>query len=152
MATPSPTRTPAQQRSVSLRVRRTFQAPRERVFRAWTSAEELKRWHAPPLHTTSLAEVDPRVGGRYRIHMLAPDGAEHRVTGVYREIDPPKKLVFTWTWEGSAMGDTLVTVEFLDRGATTELILTHELFPSEDARDQHEAGWNGVLDRLAQAL
>jgi uncharacterized protein YndB with AHSA1/START domain len=146
--TPAPTRP----RSVTLQLRRTFHAPRERVFRAWTSAEELKRWHAPPSHTTSLAEIDLRVGGKYRIHMRAPDGAEHRAVGVYREIDPPKKLVFTWTWEGGEMGDTLVTVEFRDRGATTELVLTHELFPNDEARDQHAVGWNAVLDNLAQSL
>jgi uncharacterized protein YndB with AHSA1/START domain len=148
MATPAPT----QQRPVTLRLRRTFQAPRERVFRAWTSAEELKRWHAPPPHTTPFAEVDLRVGGKYRIHMRAPDGAEHHAVGVYREIDPPKKLVFTWTWEGGDMGDTLVTVEFLDRGAATEIVLTHELFPSDDVRARHEAGWNGAFDKLAQVL
>lgn len=146
--TPAPTRP----RSVTLQLRRTFRAPRERVFRAWTSPEELKRWHAPPPSTTPLVELDLRVGGKYRIHMRAPDGAEHHAVGVYREIDPPKKLVFTWSWEGGDMNDTLVTVEFLDRGATTELVLTHELFPNDDVSAKHEAGWSAALDKLAQVL
>jgi uncharacterized protein YndB with AHSA1/START domain len=97
-------------------------------------------------------ELDLRVGGKYRIHMRAPDGAEHHAVGVYREIDPPNKLVFTWSWEGGDMNDTLVTVEFLDRGATTELVLTHELFPNDEARKQHAAGWNAALDKLVQTL
>jgi uncharacterized protein YndB with AHSA1/START domain len=149
MATPPST--PAQ-RTVTLRLRRTFQAPRERVFRAWTSAEELKRWHAPVSHTTPLVEMDLRVGGKYRITMRAPDGAEHSAVGVYREIDPPKKLVFTWSWEGGDMNDTLVTIEFLERGSATELVLTHELFPNDTVRANHEAGWNAAFEKLTQAL
>lgn len=144
--------TQQEQRTVALQLRRTFQAPRERVFRAWTSPEELKRWHAPAPMTTPVAEVDLRVGGKYRIHMRAPDGAEHHAVGVYRVVDPPKKLVFTWTWEGGDMADTLVTVEFLDRGPATELVLTHELFPSDEARASHEHGWNAVLEKLGQML
>ena len=152
MAPQSPVPATARQGPVTLQLRRTFQAPRERVFRAWTTAEELKRWHAPAPNITSVAEVDLRVGGKYRIHMRAPDGAEHRAVGVYREIDPPKKLVFTWSWEGGYLSDTLVTVEFLDRGAATELVLTHELFPSDEARTQHASGWNAVFDKLAQII
>ncbi len=140
------------QRTARLQIRRTFQAPRDRVFRAWTSAEELKRWHAPAPLTTPVVEVDLRVGGKYRIVMQAPDGSRHSAVGEYREIDPPKKLVFTWSWEGGDLGETLVTVDFLDRGAATELILTHERFPNETERDKHQDGWNKVLDKLPLAL
>lgn len=66
------------------------------------------------------AEVDLRAGGRYRITMLGPDGSERRVGGVYREIDPPAKLVYTWKWEESAMPDSTVTVGFIDRDKSTE--------------------------------
>src|SRR3954467_14261328 len=83
-----------------LEVRRLIRAPRQRVFDAWTKAEELKAWHAPGPLTVSLAEIDLRVGGAYRIHMQAPDGSEHRASGVYREIDPPRKVVYTWGWDG----------------------------------------------------
>ncbi len=152
MATPTPTPT-RPRRSASLQLRRTFRAPRERVFQAWTTPEEMKRWKAPGPLTTPLAEVDLRVGGKYRIHMREPDGAEHRLIGVYREVDPPKRLVYTWSWEDSPdMGETLVTVEFLDRAGATEVVLTHELFPTDEVRNQHEHGWSGCFDKLAETL
>src|SRR2546422_7814419 len=84
---------------VTVRLQRTFQAPREKVFQAWTRPEDLKRWSAPGDLTTPVAEVDLRVGGRYRIDMRAPDGTLHRVTGTYREVDPPNRLVYTWQGE-----------------------------------------------------
>lgn len=142
-----------QQRTTALTLRRTFQASRERVFRAWTTPEEIKQWKGPGDRSTPLVEVDLRVGGAYRVHMRSPDGTEARLVGVYREIDPPKKLVYTWTWETSPdMGETLVTVEFLERGRATEVVLKHELFPADEARDLHAHGWNGSLDKLAKIL
>jgi uncharacterized protein YndB with AHSA1/START domain len=142
-----------QQRTAALSLRRTFQASRERVFRAWTTPEEIKRWKGPGERTTPVAEVDLRVGGAYRVHMRSPDGSEMRLVGVYREVDPPKKLVYTWGWETNPeMGETLVTVEFLERGRATEVVLKHELFPADDVRDQHEQGWHGSLDKLDKIL
>jgi uncharacterized protein YndB with AHSA1/START domain len=85
--------------------------------------------------------------------MRSPDGGEVRLVGVYREVDPPKKLAYTWLWETSPeMGETLVTVEFLERGGATEVMLKHELFPADEARDKHEHGWSGSLDKLAEIL
>jgi len=139
---------------VTLRLHRTFAAPRERVFRAWTVPEEMKQWKAPGDMTTPLAEVDLRPGGKYRIHMRAADGAvTHRLAGVYRVVEPPKKLVYTWRWEDEpGSGETLVTVEFLERGAGTELVLTHELFPNDEASRKHEAGWTACFDKLARVV
>jgi uncharacterized protein YndB with AHSA1/START domain len=77
----------------TLQVRRTIRAPRQRVFDAWTKTEELKKWHAPGPLTVTFAEIDLRPGGKYRIHMTEPDGKELMVSGVYREIDPPRILV-----------------------------------------------------------
>lgn len=142
-----------QQRSTTLELRRTFQAARDRVFRAWTTPEEMKRWKAPGDRTAPVIEVDLRVGGAYRVHMRAPDGSEVRLVGVYREVDPPKKLVYTWRWETSPeMGETLVTVEFLERGGATEVVLKHEQFGSDEARDLHTQGWRGCFDKLAEIL
>jgi uncharacterized protein YndB with AHSA1/START domain len=142
-----------QQRTASLSLRRTFQASRERVFRAWTTPEEIARWKGPGDRTTPVVEVDLRVGGAYRVHMRSPDGGEMRLVGVYREVDPPKKLVYTWSWETNPeMGETLVTVEFIERGRATEVVLKHDLFPADEVRDQHAQGWHGSLDKLEKIL
>ncbi len=133
---------------------RTFTAPREEVFRAWTDPEALKKWWAAgPGFTTPIAEVDLRVGGRYRLGMKAPDQElPYVVGGTYRAIHRPARLVYTWVWEGTDGPETLVTVEFRDRGSVTEVVLTHEPFADAADRDRHSAGWNGCLDRLAQVI
>ncbi len=145
------TRTEA--KSKALEVRRTFAAPPQRVFQAWTRPEELKRWAGPGPMETPLAEVDLRVGGRYRMHMREPDGTEHRVVGMYREVDPPRRLVYTWSWETlPEVTDSIVTVEFLDRGGSTEVVLRHEGLPSKERRDRHEVGWIACLEKLETVL
>jgi uncharacterized protein YndB with AHSA1/START domain len=134
---------------VTLRLTRTFAAAREAVFRAWTDPEAIKRWSASGDLTVAVAEVDLRVGGRYRIHMQAPDGTVNKVTGVYQLVDPPRRVAYTWSWENwPEAGETLVTVEFHDRGAQTELVLTHERFPNTEIRGRHEQGWTGALDKF----
>ena len=137
----------------ALKITRTYAAPREKVFRAWTDPEVMKKWFAPS-DEFSVPEVaiDARVGGRYCIVMRAPDGEHHRVGGVYREYAPPARLVFTWAWESTPERESLVTVEFKELGTSTELILTHERFADEEARDKHQQGWTGCLGRLAQVL
>lgn len=146
----------------TLQIKRTFAAPREKVFTAWTDPKELTRWFAPSDDCSiPVAEVDLRVGGRYRIQMTAPNGDVHTVGGTFRDVIVPERLVYTWAWEeaASCMGagpdaqkETLVTVEFHDRGKTTEVILTHELFPDAAARDKHSEGWAGCLNRLSNVL
>jgi len=96
--------------------------------------------------------LDLRVGGRYRIVMHGPNGETHRVGGVYREIVPNRKLVYTWAWESTPERESLVTVEFRSAGQGTELVLTHERFADTEARDKHQQGWNGCLDRLGRYL
>lgn len=147
-------------KDTTLTITRTFNAKREAVFKAWTDPQALTRWFAPSDDfATPVVEVDLRVGGRYRIQMKAPDGGPHTVHGTYREVTPPARLVFTWAWaEGSCGGEmppeqeTLVTVEFHDRGGATELVLTHENFPTVKVRDSHQEGWNGCLNRLPKAI
>lgn len=92
------------------------------------------------------------MGGRYRIEMHPPSGNLHTVTGTFREVHPPGRLAFTWAWEGKDMGETLVTLEFQDRGDSTNLVLTRELFPTQEMRDEHAKGWGGCLSRLAQLV
>ncbi len=138
----------------TLQLTRTFAAPREKVFRAWTDPQEVKRWFHPPGYETPSAEIDLRVGGKYRLGMRKlPDGEVFYLSGTYREVRRPERLVYTWQWEAEPeLGDTLVTVEFHDRGGSTEIVLTHELFPTEKARQEHEQGWGGGLDNLGKIL
>jgi uncharacterized protein YndB with AHSA1/START domain len=94
------------------------------------------------------AECDARVGGRYRWVMQTPSGEEHDVSGVLREIVPNEKLVFTWAWKSTPERESLVTVLLKPDGDGTLLTLTHEQFFDEDARDRHQGGWNGALDKM----
>ena len=143
-----------------LRLSRTYEAPRERVFSAWTDPEQIRKWWgAQPGFTTPIAEVDLRTGGRYRLGMQPPNSDDmYIVTGVFHEVRAPEKLVYSWAWEpGFAHGEetdveTTVTVEFIDRGAATELVLTHERHPSDEERDRHQQGRSGLLERLAEVL
>ena len=106
--------------------------------------------------TVPIAEVDLRVGGMYRFGMLEPGkDAPYVSYGVYREVNPPAKLVFTWAFEKMPDDDsdfvpaeTLVTVEFIERGVGTEVVLTYEQFPDEHMRDEHQQGWGGCLESL----
>ena len=141
---------------MTLRLTRVVPAPRDVVFRAWTEPEALKRWWVPfEGMSVPAAEVDLRPGGRYRLTMQSSKGEEFHLTGVYREVRPPERLVYTWRWEGTERdgdGETLVTVDFEASGRTTLLHLTHEQFPDATTRDRHGVGWGGVLDRLVAVL
>jgi uncharacterized protein YndB with AHSA1/START domain len=147
----------APQTGISLKVTKTIKAPRERVFAAWTQPEHLhKWWGAHESFSAPIAEVDLRVGGKYRFGMLEPGkDAPYVSYGVYQEVVEPEKLVFTWAFEKMPGDDpdfvpaeTLVTVEFIDKGDATEVVLTHERFPDEHMRDEHQGGWFGCLDGL----
>jgi uncharacterized protein YndB with AHSA1/START domain len=147
MATVSPSQAPG-----VLEVRRTFNARRDRVFAAWSSAAALKRWHAPTDAVAEDAEVDFRVGGRYYVVMRGNDGSAHRVDGEYREIEPPTRIVLTWQWQHAPDLTSLVTVQFIERGDQTEVVLTHAGLPTEQQRDAHRQGWVGCFDNLAKVV
>jgi uncharacterized protein YndB with AHSA1/START domain len=136
----------------ALTVRKTFQAPRERVFRAWTNAQELALWFAPSAeYSTKVPELDLKVGGKYRVEMHHKGGNVHKVGGTYREIKPPEKIVFTWRPENEPWTqESLVTIEFFDLGPSTEILLTHVQLPDAEQREKHTHGWNGCLDQLAR--
>lgn len=144
---------PKMNEEVTLELRRTYPVPRERVFRAWTEAEQVKKWFGPENCTCPEAELDLRVGGRYRITLEEPEG-QHIVGGEYVEISAPDKLVFTWKWEhvSADSPETLVTVKFLPKGDGTEIVLTHERFPAADVRDLHNEGWTSSFECLADLL
>lgn len=132
----------------SLTLKRRLKAPPGKVFAAWTDPEKVKRWMGPGEGKALLAECDVRTGGRYRWVMQAPNGEEHDVSGVYREVIPDEKLVFTWAWKTTPERKSLVTVLLKPDGDGTLLTLTHEQFFDEEARDRHQYGWNGALDKM----
>lgn len=132
----------------SLTIKRRLKAPPAKVFSAWTDPEKIARWFGPGETRSVHAEVDMRVGGRFRVDFTAADGEEHSVSGVYREVVPNQKLVFTWAWRSTPERESLVTVGLKDDGHETVLTLTHEQFFDEPARDRHREGWSGALDKL----
>ena len=94
----------------------------------------------------------PPVGHEYRIAITHKGGNVHTILGTYRLIDPPRKLVYTWRWEGGPIADTLVTVDFAPEGEATKVTITHEQFTNTEDRDKHNEGWNGCLNRLQRTL
>jgi uncharacterized protein YndB with AHSA1/START domain len=138
-----------------LRLTHRFEAPRERVFDAWTNPEVLRRWWAAgPDWDTPEAEVDLRQDGRYRLSMRNPDSGDvHTVVGEYTDVSPPRRLAYTWQWENEGQGSvTQVVVEFADAGDATEVLLVHTGFGSEQSRDNHGHGWRGCLANLERRV
>jgi uncharacterized protein YndB with AHSA1/START domain len=135
-----------------LTLRRMIDGPVEAVFRAWTDPHTLALWWGPPSFSTPVAEMDVRPGGAYRLVMRSPDGAQELcVEGTYREVEPPRRLVFSWRWEGGVPDDmeSLVTVELHPHGERTELVLTHGGFTDDVAARPYGDGWEGSLPKLA---
>jgi uncharacterized protein YndB with AHSA1/START domain len=125
-----------------LRVERTLTAPPERVWRAFTDPAALARWFWPASINTTVS-VDLRPGGTLRIE--AP--GQMAVQGEYTEIDPPRRLAFTWRWDGDPTGTTVrLDLSPVDDG--TQLVLVHKGFPDERTRADHATGWSDCLDRL----
>jgi uncharacterized protein YndB with AHSA1/START domain len=133
-------------------LRRTYPASRERVFAAWTTPETAARLFSAGEAKAVDVEMDVRPGGTYKMTMLMPNGERWNLRGTYREVRPAERLVMTWRWEEDKPEDeveTLLTLEFHERNGGTELVLTHENFLGAESRDNHEKGWNEILDRLA---
>lgn len=136
-----------------LEIRRTFDAPAEQVFEALRDPELLRQWAAPDEHRTVAVEMDFREGGSYRRRMRFPDGSAHVLSGEYRKIDPPRRLVYTYRWETMpAALDTLVEIDLVERAGRTELRLVHSGFEAEETADDHRGGWESCLDQLAKLL
>ena len=138
----------------SLTLSRHYPVAPEKVWRAWTDPQAVKRWWGPaPGEPVSLAELDVRVGGRFRIVFGGPDGKLHECAGTYKEVVANKKLVFTWSWPNSTPERiSVVTIEFRAAGKGTDLVFKHEQLFDEKVRDDHQRGWTGTLDKLEQFL
>jgi uncharacterized protein YndB with AHSA1/START domain len=149
---------PTTENQAELRLTHRFEAPRERVFEAWTNPEVLRLWFAPGTDwDVPVADVDLREGGRYRVMMREPgNGTSHTVGGQYTEVTPPERIAYTWAWEGAEgsahTGESLVVVEFADSDGGTEVALTHTRLPSDESRDSHAHGWDGIFNSLKAHL
>ena len=137
----------------TLQLERTFQAPAQAVFEAWTSEEVLRRWfYGQPGWETPEAQVDLKVGGAVRIVMRNPvEGEDHGGGGHYTEVDPPNRLAFTWTWDREPR-ETLIEIEFEPADAGTEVRFTHSNLRDLESARSHERGWNACFDNLERAL
>ncbi len=135
-----------------LRITRTFPAPRERVFAAFTEPELLKQWWGPAGFSLPSVSVELHTGGRYRFGMQPPHGDVMYLVGTFREITRPDRLVYTWAWEHQPEMETVVTIDFHEAEGDTEVVVSQERFPSVEELQQHVFGWEGGLDRLQDIL
>jgi uncharacterized protein YndB with AHSA1/START domain len=140
----------------AIRLEQTFNAPTERVFDAWLSAEALRRWWPAGVDwETPVAEIDPRVGGRLRLVMRGPNGEEFGGSGEYLEITPPTRLVLTWTWDGHEghRGVQRIEVDFIERAnGTTTVVLTNRGLPDDESKRSHLEGWEASFNNLDRTL
>jgi uncharacterized protein YndB with AHSA1/START domain len=138
----------------SLALNRHYPVAPEKVWRAWTDPQAVAKWWGPgPGEPVSLAELDVRVGGRFRIVFGGADGKMHECAGTYKEVVPNKKLVFTWSWPNTTPDRiSVVTIEFRKVDNGTDLLFKHEQLFDEKVRDDHKRGWSSTLDKLAAYL
>jgi uncharacterized protein YndB with AHSA1/START domain len=137
----------------TVQIERTFQAPAEAVFNAWTSEEVMRRWwQAERDWETAAAEVDLRIGGAVRVVMRDPDkGVDYGGGGTYTEIERPTRLAFTWIWDGDTRR-TLIEIDFEESDGATTVRFTHSGLWDEEAVRSHERGWGRILDNLKREL
>ena len=134
----------------SLVLKRRLKAPAEKVYQAWTQPDQMMLWWGSTPHNTrkTIAETDLRVGGRFRVQYWGQNDEHHSVSGVYREVVPDRKLVFSWAWQSTPERESQVTIDLKPDDDGTILTLTHEQFFNEQACDDHRRGWTIALDNL----
>ena len=145
--------TPRQEATAQVRISRNYGVAPENVWRAWTDPQALSQWFGPGNPTMTSAEVDLRVGGRYRIVFRGASGEMNEVSGVYQEVVPHSRLVFTWAFKSTPDRVSRVSIELTPQRGGTELRFVHDRFHDEDARVRHEQGWQygfANLDALMQ--
>ena len=140
--------------SLTLHLERVLHAPRERVFAACVEPDQLGKWWGPTGFTAPSVELDVRDGGQYRITMQPPEGDAFHLRGQYSEVDPARRLVYTFEWEEPDPDDraTLVTLSFFDHSDGTRLVVEQESFATQARYELHDAGWSETLDRLTEYL
>ena len=138
--------------AISLTLNRLIDAPLDEVYASWTDPEVLKKWLAPGDAEVTIAATNVMVGGALHVEIRASDGTIWCIRGVYREVEPLRRLVHTWMWEGSDV-ESLVTVSFEPVApGKTQLTLTHSRFEQRETRDEHVQGWSSCLSKLEALL
>jgi uncharacterized protein YndB with AHSA1/START domain len=134
-------------------ITRVFDAPRELVFRCWTDPGQVAAWWGPTGFTAEVVTAEVAVGGAWRTGIRnSADGAEYWCGGVYLEVVPPSRLVFSFAWDGEDAEDTLVTVTFAERDGKTEMTFRQSGFRTDESRDGHVDGWRESFDDLGNHL
>ena len=132
----------------SVTIVRRIKAPPAKVWAAITQPDLMLQWWGPDAGPTLSVVADVRPGGRFSVVFRLLDGSEHNPTGIYQDVVPPTKLAFTWDLPGRSEPASLVTFRLEPSEGGTVLTLTHEHLPDEAARNSHEQGWSGLLDKL----
>ncbi len=137
----------------AVRIERTFDAPAEVVFDAWTSPEVMRRWfHCEPDWETPQAEVDLRIGGKVRVVMRRPDGTEVGASGEYTLIDRPHRLQMTWTFDDEPSNRQRIELSFAESEGSTTVVMVNRVISTAERRDAQHDGWQGCVDELGKAL
>jgi uncharacterized protein YndB with AHSA1/START domain len=139
---------------LSLHIERVLPSPPSVVFDALIAPDQLARWWGPSGFTAPSLELDPRVGGKYRITMQPPEGELFHLSGAFREVEPPSRLSYTFRWEEPTPDDreTVVTLTLSDVDDATALIVDQTGFATEERRSLHERGWTESLERLHELV
>ena len=143
----------AEESETTLRLERLIASPPEVLFGLWTEPVQLLKWWGPDGYETSVHSLETRPGGRWRIILRRSDGSALAMSGVYRIIEPPRRLAFSWAWEnasGARGHETEVEVNFEATPGGTRLVLLQQRFESKQARDNHNVGWSSSFDRLTK--
>jgi uncharacterized protein YndB with AHSA1/START domain len=142
-----------QQEQAQVSISRNYRVTPEKVWRAWTDPQALSQWFGPgPTPSVTVAEIDLCVGGRYRIAFDTPDGNHHEVAGVYQEVVPNRRLVFTWAFKSTPERVSRVSIDLAPLADGTELRFVHDRFFDRQARDNHARGWPLFFDSLGAFL
>jgi uncharacterized protein YndB with AHSA1/START domain len=134
-----------------LRLERLIPASCESLFALWIEPEQIVRWWAPDGYEAEVRDLEVRPGGRWRIVLRNSAGKEAAVSGLFRVVEPPQRLAFSWAWEeahGTHGRRTEVSVNFERVPGGTRLVLIQQGFDGENARDRHLAGWSASIERM----
>jgi uncharacterized protein YndB with AHSA1/START domain len=136
-----------------VRIERTFDAPAEDVFDAWTSEEVIGRWFRPGQGwQEASAEVDLRVGGRIRVVMRTPEGEPVGAGGEYTLIERPHRLAFTWTFDDHPSNQQMIELEFTERDGVTNVLFVNSDISGAEQRDSQYEGWSTCFDEIGRVL